>query len=61
MLGLQNQHLRCVHDILGRGYVVMKEDPIVEHIPIKTLTRTDLKYVIMIRNRDSLPTRKIAP
>ena len=40
---------------LGRGYRFVREDPLVDHVPIKTLTRTDLKYVIMVRNKKSLP------
>ena len=40
---------------LGRGYHAVREDPIVDHIPRETLTRTELKYVIMIRNKKNLP------
>ena len=40
---------------LGRGYHAVREDPIVDHIPRETLTRTELKYVIMIRNKRNLP------
>lgn len=41
--------------ISGRGYQVIREDPLEDHVPRKTLTRTDLKYVIMIRNEKKLP------
>ena len=37
----------------GRGYVVVRKDPIIEHVPY--LSRTDLEYVIMIKNKYGLP------
>ena len=38
-----------------RGYVIVQQDPIVDHIPLKALTRTDIEYCIMIRNTSNLP------
>ena len=40
----------------GRGYVIMKKDPIIEHVPY--LTRTDLEYIIMVKNKSGLPIRR---
>ena len=41
----------------GRGYVTVKKDPVIEHVP--HLSRTDLEYVIMIKNKRGLPIHQI--
>ena len=49
----------CRSDVMpiyeGRGYVAVRRDPLNEHVPMKTLTRNDLEYVIMIKNKSGLP------
>ena len=47
--------ISLIKSIVGRGYVFKREDPIVDHIPIARLTRTDLTYVIMVKNTKNLP------
>ena len=38
-----------------RGDNVAKKDPIIEHIPLKTLSRTNLEYIIMVKNKYEIP------
>ena len=49
----------CRTDVMpiyeGRGYEIVRKDPLSEHVTTKTLTRTNLEYVIMIKNKSGLP------